>query len=452
MRVTWSGLLLAAGLLAACAPADGPAPIVVTGTPAHLPPMRLFGAYKAPAPTRSNAEIAGDFIDLSFRLETGADLQGFARFTGPMTVRTTGPVPPTAAKDLDLLLQRLRSEAGLPIRQTADANAAITIEFLPRRQMQSRAPDAACFVAPRVSSWAEYRSASRATLDWTNFTQRDRAAIFIPDDIAPQEIRDCLNEELAQTLGPLNDLFRLPDTIFNDDNVNSLLTGFDMLVLRATYAPELVPGMTRAGVAQALPAILARLNPAGEKPAEFAPETPRAYKDAIARALGGSGGIDGRLAAAERALAISEGWQDHRTGFALLAVARLAGRDDLARASAAADQAAAIFRARDLPLYAAHADMQRALFALGRHDWTAALSLADGAIPAARAGQNAALLSGLLLVKSAVLDHQGQGEQAARARLDSLEWARYGIGAPYDINRHMAAIDALAAPTEETFQ
>ena len=36
------------------------------------------------------------------------------------------------------------------------------------------------------------------------------------------------------------------------------------MVLRATYAPELRSGMTRAEVAERLPAILRRINPAGE--------------------------------------------------------------------------------------------------------------------------------------------------------------------------------------------
>ena len=52
-------------------------------------------------------------------------------------------------------------------------------------------------------------------------------------------MRDCLHEELAQALGPLNDLYRLPNTVFNDDNFHSVLTGFDMTILRATYAPGL---------------------------------------------------------------------------------------------------------------------------------------------------------------------------------------------------------------------
>ena len=55
--------------------------------------------------------------------------------------------------------------------------------------------------------------------------ERQRVAVFLPADAAPQELRDCLHEEIAQALGPLNDLYRLPDSIFNDDNVHTVLTG-----------------------------------------------------------------------------------------------------------------------------------------------------------------------------------------------------------------------------------
>ena len=106
--------------------------------------------------------------------------------------------------------------------------------------------------------------------------------IFLPNDASPQEARDCLHEELAQAIGPLNDLYRLPDSVFNDDNVHTVLTGFDMLILRAYYAPELRSGMTRAQVAAKLPAILSRYNPAGDNLSPVhASETPRAWINAI---------------------------------------------------------------------------------------------------------------------------------------------------------------------------
>ena len=53
----------------------------------------------------------------------------------------------------------------------------------------------------------------------------------------------------------MNDLYRLPESIFNDDNFHTVLTRFDMLILAATYAPELRSGMSRDAVAAALPGI-----------------------------------------------------------------------------------------------------------------------------------------------------------------------------------------------------
>lgn len=74
-------------------------------------------------------------------------------------------------------------------------------------------------------------------------------------------MRDCLHEEITQALGPANDLYRLPDTIWNDDNLHGVATPFDMLILRVLYQPELHSGMTRAQAAAVLPKVFARENP-----------------------------------------------------------------------------------------------------------------------------------------------------------------------------------------------
>ena len=89
-------------------------------------------------------------------------------------------------------------------------------------------------------------------------------SLFIPSDASPQEKRDCLHEELVQGLGPLNDLYRLPNSVFNDDNIHTILTDFDMMVLHATFTPELLSGTNRAEDTARLPAILRRIKPAGE--------------------------------------------------------------------------------------------------------------------------------------------------------------------------------------------
>lgn len=411
-----------------------------------LPAMRTFSAAAGVPSLRSNAEIAQDFLDLSFRLETGRSIPAFSRFVGPMTVRMIGQVPDSAQTDMMDLLRRLQLEAGLPIRLTNDADAAISIEFLPRARMQFRAQDAACFVVPRVSSWAQYRRASGADLDWATYTARERVAVFIPSDTSHQEIRDCMHEEMAQALGPLNDLYRLPDSIFNDDNIHGVLTGFDMALLRATYSDDLQAGMSEAAVAAALPVLLARVNPAGNHPGVVTRQTPRAFGDAIARALGRNANETGRARAAEEALSIaqSQGWQDHRTGFAWLTFGRVQGRGKAEAAHAAFANAAAIFHARNLPLHAANADLQLAMFDLADGNWQDAINLTEQSIPAARAGQNAALMASLMMVKAAALEKTGHQSEANTLRLDSLGWARYGMVSDAAVRRHLALIDDLA--------
>lgn len=415
-----------------------------------LPPMQQFSAPAAVPSQRSNAEIAQDFLDLSFRLETGRSIPAFSRFVGPLTVRMIGQVPKTAQTDMANLLTRLQREAGLPIHLTSNADAALSVEFLPRAKLQGRAQDAACFVVPRVSSWVQYRRASRADLDWTTYTARQKVAVFIPNDTSRQEIRDCMHEEMAQALGPLNDLYRLPDSIFNDDNIHGVLTGFDMTILRATYSDDLQAGMSEAAVAAALPLLLARIHPAGNHASGAGiRQTPRAFGDAIARALGRNASGGGRERAAQDALAIaqSQGWQDHRTGFAWFTLGRVQGPGKAEAAYTAFANASAIFHAGNLPLHAANTDQQLAMFALADGDWQGAVTLAEQSIPAARAGQNAALMASLMMVKAAALEKTGHQSEANTLRLDSLGWARYGMVSDAAVRRHLALIDDLANQT-----
>ncbi len=443
-------LLCAAVGLAAC---GGPSPEASRrpGGEVSLPALRSFAGGPVTPPQRPNAEIAQDFIDLSFQMESGRSLPVLTRFEGPVGVRVTGRAPATAAADLARVLQRLRGEAGIDIAEAAGGDAGITIEFMPRRQLSALVPQAACFVAPRVASWADYRSARRGDrVDWTTLTVRTQAAIFIPNDIPPQEVRDCLNEELAQALGPLNDLYRLPDSVFNDDNIHSVLTGFDMLILRLTYSPELASGMTAGEVAARLPALLSRLNPrGGPAPVPSGPsnDTPRAYVTAIETALGpGAGDARRRAAAAEAArIADERGWNDARAGFAWFVLGRLSAGRDPALGHAALTRAAAIYGGSALTrLHAAHVAMQLAAFALSQGDADGAIARADAALPAAMAAQNAALTATLLMVKAEALDAAGRGEEARAARMDSLGWARYGFGPDRVVLARLADIAALS--------
>lgn len=437
-------------LLGACVPAS--APDVATRAriaDTSLPPMKRFADSRATAPVRANADLARDFLALTFRMESGRKLPVLTRFDGPIRVAVTGKPPATLAADLTSLTARLRREAGLDIRTTRQGDAQITIEAVSRREIQRMLPQAACFVAPNVSSLAEYRTARRQPkTDWTRLRERRQLAIFLPHDASPQEVRDCLHEELAQAIGPLNDLYRLPDSVFNDDNVHTVLTGFDMLILRITYDPALHQGMTEQQAAAALPKILARLNPLGEGRAQrAAPVTPRQWSNAIETALGRATSYSQRRRAAEDGLRIAarEGWRDHRRGFAHYTMGRVLQIKDPTAAQRHYMLANRYYDANPgTELHRAYTATQMAAYALSRGDGAEALRLTGPHLRTAEQAENAALLATLLLIRSEALALEGRVIEARRVRLDSIGWARYGFGPDWAVRAKLREIAALS--------
>jgi Protein of unknown function (DUF2927). len=214
-------LLLVQLFLTACMPTTpGDVSTRAASAVSDLPPMKTFSTPRPQPARRSNSDIARDFLDLAFRLESGRDLPVLTRFEGPIRVRVTGAAPASLPSDLARLLYRFQTEAGIDIALSRSNRANITIEAVSRAEIRRFLPQAACFVVPNVDSLAEYGRARRsARVNWANLRSREKLAIFLPNDASPQEVRDCLHEELAQAIGPLNDLYRLPDSVFNDDNV-----------------------------------------------------------------------------------------------------------------------------------------------------------------------------------------------------------------------------------------
>ncbi len=413
-----------------------------------LPPMKSFGAPEIVPPQISNRDLAVDFIDLSFRLESGRELPVFTRFEGPITVRVTGRPPASMGVDLTRLIHRLRTEAGIDIARTDGSDASITIEAVSRARIRRALPQAACFVVPNITSLREYRRARHSTrTNWTGLVRRERLAIFVPYDVSPQELRDCLHEELAQAIGPLNDLYRLPDSVFNDDNVHTVLTGFDMLVLRATYDPDLRSGMTRGEVAERLPAILARIHPQGERPsARLARAAPPGWSEAMQDALGPDSTGSERRAAVSRALRIADdmGWQDHRSAFAHYAAGRLSQLSDPAGAKAHFHTADEIYaRVPGTSLHRALVATQLAAHAISDGDGAAALRLIMPQLEVATRSENAALLATLLMLRAEALELEGRVSEARSVRLDSLGWARYGFGPDWAVRAKLREVAAL---------
>ncbi|WP_376872730.1 DUF2927 domain-containing protein [Albirhodobacter sp. R86504] len=450
-------VFLGALSLAACTtmPLEEPTARASTST-IDLPATQTLAMPFAAVPSSrlgTNSELARDFTELSFNLESGRTLPWFSRFEGPIKISMKGAAPAGAAQEMQSLVSRLRNEAGIDITAVnganADPNNAIFIEFVPKRAMNAAVPNAACFVVPNVVSWEDYKDNRRGDkVDWAGIRQRTHATVFIPAEAAPQELRDCLHEETAQGLGPLNDLFRLPDTVFNDDNFHTVLTRFDMMILKATYAPELRSGMSQPEVFHALASALPRLNPAGGAVGRAADvgATPKGFVAALQRAIG-AGSLGSRKAGAREAIAIaaSQGWNDTRMAFAWFALGRLSVNDEPAIAVQAFTRASAIYR--QIPgagIQAAHVDMQLAAFALSTGQAQDSIALVNHALDAALKGQNAALMATLYLIRAEAYAQLGQELQAQQARLDSENWARYGFGSDAAMRQRAAEVASLA--------
>ncbi|MFD3189656.1 DUF2927 domain-containing protein [Sedimentitalea sp. HM32M-2] len=436
-------------LLAGCAtmaPQDTPTRAQIATS--SLPPIKGFGHARPSPPIRSNANIAADFLSLHFQLESGRSLPVFTRFETPISVRVAGQPPASLVPDLRRLLLRLQREAGIDIRYVDDPAANITIQAVSRAEIRRALPQAACFVVPNVSDLDDFRRKRRSPdTNWSVLQSRRKLAIFLPHDSSPQEIRDCLHEELAQAIGPLNDLYRLPDSVFNDDNVHTVLTGFDMLILRATYAPELYSGMSKSEVATELPDILARINPRGERlPAQAISATPRDWIASVQTALGPGSDAARRRDAAQSAAATAQrmGWQDHRRAFGYYMLGRMTQTHDPELAQTYYDSALSYLRQTPgTELHRAYIATQTAAYAIAQGDGARALRQIDPYLDVAARSENAALLATLMLLKAEALDLTGQSSAARSVRLDSLGWARYGFGSDWAVRAKMQEIASL---------
>ncbi|MGY3916477.1 DUF2927 domain-containing protein [Aeromonas australiensis] len=93
-----------------------------------------------------------------------------------------------------------------------------------------------------------------------------RATIIIPVDYSRAKGRflDCVVEELTQVMGLPNDSDKVFPSIFNDNSIDSFLTGLDYVLLKLAYHPALKPGMSSDEVRAALPIALKDLRTKGE--------------------------------------------------------------------------------------------------------------------------------------------------------------------------------------------
>lgn len=432
--------LLAPFLLVAC--------VVAPGEP--VSGLRFAPVTQPVGVARSNRDLAEDFLDLTFRLESGEVLGRLLRYEEPVRVYLASGALAPYRRDVEALLERLRAEAGIDIALTeARSTAQLHVEAVPTAQLSRVFPSAACFIVPGETSWAAFvRRRSGGRMRWSEQETLRGAAVFLPADSTPQDMRDCIHEEITQALGPANDLYRLPDSIWNDDNFHGIATPFDMLMLRLLYQPELASGMDREAVAAVLPRLLDRENPQGRLPPQARYPESRRWAMTIEVALSRREVREARVAAARLATDLARAMTpvDHRLVVALLTLGRLELRENPTAAVQRFAEAYALSQrlqgAEDLRT--AHAGVHVAAMAVAAGRNEDAIALAQRHAPAAVRGQNAILLAGLKSLEAEALLAEGRTVEAQATRLDSLRWARYGFGdGDGALAREQAAIAAL---------
>ncbi|MEL7465159.1 MAG: DUF2927 domain-containing protein [Pseudomonadota bacterium] len=473
--------LIAPFALAACAGHTPPSPFQDEGrvTPQKIAPRPDYPGYAAAVASQdvpwTVESLLDDFMELSFETEWGTSHRSLLKWPQKARIKLTGSELGAYRPDLDALLDIVRAGAPpldltlvladeeailippAPYRATErqiedqlrlDAvsrpfrpfgeRADITIRTAPRAEMRAVADTALCFFAPVDLTWEGYKEAdARGEVGWEDIEQLEAITIFIPEHAAPHVFRICFVEEIMQALGPGNDLYRLEDSGFNDDEVHVAPTAFDLLMLRVLYDPTMRPGMSRLEARRAARGVLSRL--VGDDVARVA----RSRSDADEEFQLYHYFSDVRSDPAERRelltlaneAAAKMDQRDHRVGEALRSEAYFASeRDRSALAVAYARRAVEHFQ-RTLPAGSARLARTRAdlgLFLLLNRDYAEAAEVLASAEPWLAAHGKEDDLATSLRLRAIALAQLGDYDDAAEVARDALDWAAYVFGADSD--------------------
>jgi len=428
--------VVAGSVLAGCQPTvpAGPSqPFQI----AAMPGTPRLGAARPAGTTRyDNRSIARVFARLTHELEWGARRAHLIRYEAPVRVAMAGTLAAAYTPFLDRYLAEIRRETGIDIARGPGPHN-LRIGFVNGNDFRRTVPQHACVVAPGAVTWTTFRQSPRRYGIRAYETQRTQPAmtVFIPDNAEPYLIRICLIEEIAQALGPANDLYGLGPSIFNDDGAHVWPTRLDYLMLRVLYQPEMATGLTRAETERRALAILERLNPEGRG----APPLPgirdgdmRAWIAETRRAFRRGAGDDERiragLAAANTARSVAPNSAYHcRSLKALTRIAR-ASRPDLAR-QAAADGLGVCTAAHgvsDIRLARLRLDEARLLYDQGQPARAHAVTAGLADIFAGHGQEER--LTALYALQAAALRAMGRPREAIEARAKAAAWGAYALG------------------------
>ena len=250
-------------------------------TQAPVKPLPADPAFAAGVPvghTRfSNTSLSELFTDLVFDTEWGETIPRLLRLDAPVSVHLTGPSSADYAQFVDGLLSQIAREAGVEISRGAPPHNLV-VRFVPGREWAPLSGNQ-CIIVFGTPTWASFLQDRQRYSDWQAVAPIELASrtVFIPDTNEPHEIRECLIEEIAQALGPTNDIYGLGPSIFNDDDAHVWPTRLDYLMLRVLYDPRMRSGIGRADARARALEILNRINPKGHRAPSLPPHRQREF-------------------------------------------------------------------------------------------------------------------------------------------------------------------------------
>jgi hypothetical protein len=235
------------------------------------------GGPDAPFTTRDLVEnflavaFFDEFAEKDGQLVAGGGENRLHRWQGPVRVGIVfGASIPEEQRSADraeitAYARRLAKLSGLPIWMN-DRNPNHTVFVLNPEERRVAAP--LIRAAARETSAAALRSVveMRPDIYCTAFTFNpgnsaviDRAVTVIRGELTPKLRSLCVHEELAQSLGLINDSPKARPSIFNDNEEFALLTRQDELMLKILYDSRLRPGMSLAEARPIVEVIAAEL-------------------------------------------------------------------------------------------------------------------------------------------------------------------------------------------------
>jgi hypothetical protein len=215
---------------------------------------------------QSDSYLVESFMAIAMEREYGEAKQtGFARWQQPIRLQLINESgdKPLQAEVVKVQAAHLARITGHPISMVT-AKPNLTLIMTDYSKMKS-------WANRTMGNDPSVNIALKEGLCLANFATNpqheiSRATIIIPVDYSRAKGRflDCVVEEFTQVMGLPNDSDKVFPSIFNDNSIDSFLTGLDYVLLKMAYHPALKPGMRSDEIRAALPAALADLRAKGE--------------------------------------------------------------------------------------------------------------------------------------------------------------------------------------------